>query len=298
VQAGIYIVLAKFRTKLILRNNSGGILLLKTAFSILAATFLTASSVFAANREDVRDFLETTGFDVAIESIAVGAGGAPTMLGLEGNDFGKAWADQTEETFVPSDMVEYALDLLEEQLDQDLLEHASDFYGSELGQRLVQAENLSHMDDDELKQIAGRQIVAGMVKDGDPKIGYFQRMHVAIDPDGLGLKAVQMIQVRFLLAASQAGVIEQGFDEDMLWAMIEENEPATRRAILEGSIAGGAYTYQGFTAEELKAYTLALEDERMQQVYQIMNVVHYQVMSDRMDALALHLDKLMPSEEL
>lgn len=276
--------------------------MLKSAFSRVistaAAGVIAATSAFAANRDDVKSFLETTGFDVAIESIAVGAGGAPSMLGLEGNEFGQTWSTLTEETFVPEDMVDQALDLLEVRLDQDLLEHAADFYGSDLGQRLVNAENLSHMDDDDLKQIAGRQLVAGMVETGDPKIEYFQRMHVAIDPEGLGLKAIQVIQVRFLLAASRAGVIRQDLDEDMLWAQIEANEGATRRAILENSIAGAAYTYQGFTDDELEAYTLALEDERMQTVYEIMNAVHYQILSDRMDALALHLDRLMPSEEL
>ncbi|SHG27155.1 DUF2059 domain-containing protein [Cognatishimia maritima] len=276
--------------------------MLKSAFSFVAmsltAVSLSFSSAAAADREDVRGFLETTGFDVAIESIAVGAGGAPAMLGLEGNDFGKAWTDLTEETFVPEDMVERALDLLEERLDQDLLEHAADFYGSDLGQRLVQAENLSHMDDDELKQIAGRQLVAGMVEEGSPKLDYFQRMHVAIDPEGLGLKAIQAIQVRFLLAASRAGVIQMDLDEGMLWAQIEENESATRLAILEGAIAGAAYTYQDFSDDELEAYTIALEDSRMQTVYQIMNAVHYQILSERMDVLAVNLEKLMPVEEL
>lgn len=276
--------------------------MLKSAFSFVVASVtavaLTASIAFAANRADVEAFLETTGFDVAIESIALGAGGAPSMLGLEANDFGQTWTDLTEKTFIPSEMVEQALDLLEERLDQDLLDHAADFYGSDLGQRLVQAENLSHVDDDQLKQIAGRQIVASMVESGDPKIEYFQRMHVAIDPEGLGLKALQVIQVRFILAAVQAGVLPQELDEGMLWAQIKENEPATRRAILENSIANAAYTYQGFSSDELEAYTVALEDPRMQTVYELMNAVHYQIMSDRMEKLALHLDRLLPSEEL
>lgn len=264
----------------------------------LAATLLTVTSAFAADRAELEDFLKTTGFDVAIESIAVGAGGAPSMLGLEGNEFGQTWSDLTEEVFVPSDMVEQALTLLAERIQQEDLDFAADFYGSDLGQRLVQSENLSHMDDDELKRIAGTQIVSDMVKNGDPKIEYFQRMHVAIDPEGLGLKAVQVIQVRFILAASRAGVIRQDLDEEMLWAQIDANEASTRRAMLQNSITSAAYTYQGFTAEELEAYTVALEDPKMQNVYEVMNAVHYQIMSDRMDALALHLDKLMPSEEL
>lgn len=265
--------------------------------AVLSLASLTFSAQ-AAERADVENFLKITGFDVAVESIALGAGGAPSMLGLEEDAFGKTWTDLSAATFLVPEMVEQAVDLLEEKLEQDLLDHAVGFYESDLGQRLVQAENLAHFDDDELKQIAGRQIVAGMVKDGDPKIEYFQRMNAAIDPEGWGLKAIQQIQVRFLLAASRAGVIRRDLDEGMLWAQIAENEAETLRAMQAGAIAGAAYTYQDFSADELEIYAVALEDPKMQTVYELMNAVHYKIMGDRFDDLAKHLDKLRPSEDL
>lgn len=256
---------------------------------------LTAQS---AERSDIESFLKITGFDVAVKSIAEGAGDAPAILGLEDNAFGQRWTDLSKDTFDVAQMLDQAIIILSEKLEQDDLDHAVAFYESDLGQRLVQAENLSHFDDDDLKQIAGRQIVFDMVKEGDPKIEYFQRMNAAIDPEGWGLKAIQQIQVRFLVAASRAGVIRRDLDEGMLWAQIAENEGETRRAMQIASIAGSAYTYQGFSEDELEAYTIALEDPKMQSVYELMNAVHYRIMGDRFDDLAKHLNTLRPSEDL
>lgn len=259
---------------------------------------LAALPAAAAERADIEHFLTITGFDVAVQSIALGAGDAPYMLGLEDQDFGKVWRDQAEETFEVSGMLTQAVDLLEDKLDQDALDHAVAFYESDLGQRLVAAENLSHFDDDDLKRLAGQEIIADMVKSGDPKIEYFQRMNVAIDPDGWGLKAVQQIQVRFLVAASRAGVIARDLDEGMLWAQLAEREAETRRSMQASAIAGAAYTYQGFTGDEMQDYAAALEHPKMQMVYELMNAVHYTIMGDRFDALSKHLDKLQPSEDL
>ncbi|MGH1465438.1 MAG: DUF2059 domain-containing protein [Cognatishimia sp.] len=257
-----------------------------------------ATASLAADRSDVQDFLTVTGFDVAIESIALGAEGAPSMLGLEADAFGKRWKQLSEEVFEPDQMVAQATDMLAEALEQDLLSHAMQFYQSELGMRLVATENLSHMDDPDLKHIAGREIIAQMVQDGDVKIGYFQRMNVAIDPEDLGLRAVQEIQVRFLVAASRAGVIERNLDEEMLWAQIKETEAEVRRSMQAAALTGAAYTYQGFSAEDLEAYVLALEDPKMQQVYELMNAVHFRIMGNGFDALAQRLDALRPSQEL
>ncbi|GAA6207483.1 hypothetical protein NBRC116601_07760 [Cognatishimia sp. WU-CL00825] len=257
-----------------------------------------AAQAFAAERADVESFLKVTGFDVAIESIALGAEDAPSMLGLEQDAFGKRWRQLSEEIFVPAQMLQQATDMLAEALAQDLLKHAIQFYESDLGTRLVAAENLSHMDDPDLKHIAGREIIAQMVQKGDAKIGFFQRMNVAIDPEDLGLRAVQEIQVRFLVAASRAGVIERDLDEAMLWAQIRETEAEVRRSMQAAALTGSAYTYQGFSEDELETYTEALEDPKMQKVYELMNAVHFRIMGDRFDALAQRLDALRPSQEL
>ena len=190
--------------------------------AIPLALVVSVTASFAANRDDVVDFLRTTGFDVAIASIADGAEGAPNMLGLQDDAFGANWLKLTEDIFVPEEMQEEAVSILEATLEQDLLDHAAAFYASELGQRLVKAENLSYGDEDDIKQIAGRQIIAGMLADGDPKVDAFSRMNDAIDPEDVGLQSIQEIQIRFLMAASRAGVIRQDLDEDMLRAQIRE----------------------------------------------------------------------------
>lgn len=254
--------------------------------------------VQAADRADVQEFLEVTGFDVALDSIAVGAESAPSMLGLEDNAFGQTWSNLVKEVFIVEDMQTQALDILEETLDQRLLDHAVAFYGSDLGKRLVQAENLSHMDDDELKQIAGEQLLAFYEAREDPRPEYFVRMGAAIDPENIGLRALQTIQVRFILAASRAGVIAQDIDEEALWANIRANEAEVLAAIEEGAKASAAYTYQDFTSEEVLAYAEALEHPDMQLVYELMNAVHYQVMGNRFEALALRLGELQPSQDL
>lgn len=261
------------------------------------AFILNATIVGAADRADVEAFLKTTGFDVAIESIAVGAETAPLMLGLEEDAFGKTWGTMVGQVFVVEDMKAEAAGILEATLDQALLDHAVEFYGSDLGQRLVVSENFSHMDDDELKQIAGTALMAEYLETEDPRPALFDRMSKAIDPDNLGLRALQTIQVRFIMSASYAGVIPD-VDEDMLWAQIKANEAEVLASIKEGARASNAYTYQGFTVSELEAYTEALEDPKMKRVYELMNAVHYQVMAGRFDALATKLGQIRPSEDL
>ncbi|WP_370227509.1 DUF2059 domain-containing protein [Cognatishimia sp.] len=273
---------------------------LRTLVSVAFVGAMTSFpvAVQAADRDDVENFLKVTGFDVALESIALGAETAPSMLGLEDNAFGQTWSNLVKEVFIVEDMNTQALDILEATLDQNLLDHAVTFYGSELGQRLVHAENLSHLDDDELKQVAGEQLLAFYEAKEDPRPAYFVRMGAAIDPENIGLQALQTIQVRFILAASRAGVIARDIDEEALWANIRANEAEVLAAIEEGAKASAAYTYQDFTADEVKAYTEALEHPDMQLVYELMNAVHYQVMGNRFEALSLRLGELQPSQDL
>ena len=65
-----------------------------------------------------------------------------------------------------------------------------------------------------------------------------------------------------------------------------------------GALASSAYTYQDFSADDMKAYAEALEHPNMRLVYELMNAVHYQVMGDRFAALALRLGELQPSQDL
>jgi hypothetical protein len=133
--------------------------------------FATLLSAQTADRDRIEAFLEVTGFDVALDSIALSAGDAPTMLGLPPGSFGSDWTRVTEEVFDKPLMRRLAVDLLEKTLQVDKLNHAAAFYATELGQRLVEVENRSHMEEDDArKQADGRALVAEMVRVGASRL--------------------------------------------------------------------------------------------------------------------------------
>ena len=64
------------------------------------------------------------------------------------------------------------------------------------------------IEDDEAKQLEGQEIVSGLIQDGSQRVEELKRMNRAIDSSGTSLRALQEIQLRFLLAASASGVID------------------------------------------------------------------------------------------
>ncbi|WP_412554687.1 DUF2059 domain-containing protein [Shimia sp. MIT1388] len=272
--------------------------LLLLILSALTCLFALVSLAQAADRANVEAFLKVTGFDVAIDSIALSATSAPDLLGMNQGDFGAQWTTVAEDVFDTELMQNRALDILEATLEDDLLAHAAAFYASDLGQRLVEVENSSHMADDEEKELVGNAMLADLEAKDDPRIDLFRRMSVAIDPNDIGPQAMTEIQVRFILAASYAGVIDLRTDEDGLRALLNENAEEMAEAIETSSLANAAYTYRDFTLEELVAYTEALEHPDMMTVYELMNAVHFEVMSNRFEALALRMGDIQPVQDL
>ena len=253
----------------------------------------------AADRAKLQDFLEVTGFDVALESIRLSASSAPEMLGFEAQDFGTEWTRLTNEVFATDIMHDLALDLLEKTLEDDLLTHAADFYASDLGQRLVVAENASHMsDEDALKSESGEAIIAGLERLESPRLEYLKRMNKASDSAGTAVRAIQEVQVRFLMAAAGAGVIELQLEEPDLRELLSTDEDALKAEIEVSALTGAAYTYQAFSDAEVLAYTEALEHPKMRAVYDLMNAVQYEVMANRFEAVAIAMQRLQPSQEL
>lgn len=272
-----------------------GVLLVSLALLLWAV----ATPGRAADRDRLHAYLEVTGFGVALDSIALAAAQAPGMLGMQTGDFGAEWTRLTQEVFDTDRMRGTALDILEQTLSEDLLTHAAEFYASPLGQRLVAVENASHMVEDEAgKQAQGERLVADMVADGAPRLGLLNRMITAIDSAGVAVRAVQEIQIRFLMAASDAGVLEQPLDEAALRALMQEDEAALRLRLRRSALAGAAYTYRELPDSDLAAYVAALERPRMQRVYELMNAVQYEIMADRFEALAARMAGLQPGQEL
>lgn len=253
----------------------------------------------AAERDKLAAFLSVTGFDVALDSLRLSASSAPMMLGLDPGVFGAQWTRLADRVFETDGMRDMALDILSETLSDELLAHAAGYYASDLGQRLVEAENAGHMmEDDGRKQEDGAMLIAAMVEAGSPRLATIQRMIRAIDTTGNSARALQQVQFRFLMAASAAAVIDLKMDADELRSFLKSREGEVRRSIQKSALASAAYTYQSFSDEELLAYTEALEDPQMQEVYQLMNAIQFEIMANRFEVLAAEMAKLQPGQEL
>ncbi|MBY6065677.1 DUF2059 domain-containing protein [Leisingera aquaemixtae] len=272
---------------------------LRILAALCLACWAMAHPAAAADRERVEAFLEVTGFDVALDSIALSASSAPDMLGVDAGAFGSQWTEMSEEVFDTTQMRGLALDILESTLDDEALDHAAAFYASDLGKRLVRAENSSHLvEDDEVKQLAGNRIISDLVKAGSKRVAMYQRMGSAIDAAGTGVKALQQIQFRFLMAAAAAGVIELELDADELRALMKDQEGELRLSLQASSLAAAAYTYQEFTDAEVQAYVEALEEAPMQRVYELLNAVQYEITANRFEELAHRMAELTPGEDI
>lgn len=273
-------------------------LLLPIAALCLSLTTLAASAQ-KADLESLEAFLEVTGFDVALESIALSADAAPQMLGLQAEDFGSEWQRLVGDVFKTELMHDMAVDILGETLTAPLLDHAATFYASELGQRLVVAENSSHMiEEDGLKSESGGQIIEGLTRIGSPRIAILERLNDASGSEDSALRSIQEIQIRFLMAAAGAGVIEMQMDEPDLREAMRSQEDELRVSLRQSALEGAAYTYQAFSDDEMVEYAKALEHPDMKQVYDLMNAVQYEIMADRFEAVAARLRLMQPSQDL
>jgi hypothetical protein len=218
------------------------------------------------------------------------------MLGLSASDFGQGWSTLADEVFETARMREMGLSILEEAMDDEMLGHAAEFYASDLGQRLVLVENAAHLhEDDDAKRAEGEALLAAMPPE---RVEVLRAMNAAVDSAGTGVRAVQEIQVRFLLAASYAGVLESEIDETMLRALLAEDEDELRESLRASALASAAYTYQSLPIEDLRAYVAALEHPTMARVYELMNAVQYEIMANRFEVLAARMRGLTPAQEL
>lgn len=265
----------------------------------IGAVAAQAQSTAQAERAQVEAFLEVTGFDVALESIRLSADAAPQMLGLQAEDFGSEWKRLVGDVFRTDLMHDMAIDILEKTLTEPLLAHAADFYASDLGQRLVVAENSSHMiEEDGLKSESGAQIIEGLKRIGSDRVAILERLNQASGSEDSSLRSIQEVQIRFLMAAAGAGVIELQMDEPDLREAMRAQEDELRVTLQQSALEGAAYTYQAFSDEEMIAYAQALEHPDMKRVYELMNAVQYEIMANRFEAVADRLRKMQPSQDL
>ena len=112
------------------------------------------------------------------------------------------------------------------------------------------------------------------------------------------IKAIQEVQIRFLMAAAAAGAIELRMEEPDLREAMRNQQDELRTSIKANALAASAYTYQAFSDDEVAAYAEALENPKMQKVYALMNAVQYEIMANRFEAVAARLADMQPSQDL
>jgi hypothetical protein len=264
----------------------------------ISLLFLMVMPAKAADRTKIAQFMAVTGFDVALESMRLSARDAPTMLGLDADDFGLSWSRLADRIFEPEALKNDALEILDNALTDDVLAHATQFYGSKLGQRLVTAENESHGLEFEDREAEGARLAQALSARGSPQPQYYLDMAESIGYVGATIKAYREVQVRFLMAASLAGLIDQRFDEVDLRAMLAQQDDEVRRAMAENLIVANAFTYRDFTDSEIEIYRDALAMPQMMEVYELMNAIHFTIMADRFERMALEMVNLTPTQEL
>lgn len=267
---------------------------------IAAAALLFALPVtaHAADRAKVEAFLSVTGFDVALESLRIGANSAPQMIGLEAEDFGVQWSRLADQVFETEGLHEDAIMILTHTLKPEVLSHAAAFYASDLGQRLVAAENESHLAADEDKDPIGEAILAELLEEGSPRVAYFQQMTDNIGTMESSVRSVVEVQARFLTAATHAGLIELRMPEKELRGFLMQNVNDMRDSMHHNMLVGSAFTYRDFTDADLIAYRDALGTPEMKEVYELMNAVQFELMADRYEKLAAELADIGLQQDL
>jgi len=271
---------------------------LRALVALLLPLLILTGAAAAADRSKVEAFLKVTGFDVALESIKLSAEDAPRMLGLDARDFGASWTLMSRDVFDVKDMQKDAVNILEQTLSDEALAHGAEFYASDLGQRLVEAENAAHMRDRSDKRDEGGRLLAEMRENDPERLALLERMLDAIGSEEQSLRAANELEVRFLMAAQQAGVIRLRVDEEGLRAAQAENAEETMKSMRLSGLASSAATYRDFSNDEIETYAAALEEPLMQEVYELMNAVQFEIMADRFERVAERLAELNPGQEL
>ena len=271
---------------------------LRALVALLLPLLILTGAAAAADRSKVEAFLKVTGFDVALESIKLSAEDAPRMLGLDARDFGASWTLMSRDVFDVKDMQKDAVNILEQTLSDEALAHGAEFYASDLGQRLVEAENAAHMRDRSDKRDEGGRLLAEMRENDPERLALLERMLDAIGSEEQSLRAANELEVRFLMAAQQAWVIRLRVDEEGLRAAQAENAEETMKSMRLSGLASSAATYRDFSNDEIETYAAALEEPLMQEVYELMNAVQFEIMADRFERVAERLAELNPGQEL
>lgn len=271
---------------------------LMTGGAVAVAALCFGAALVAADRDTSREFLEVTGFDVAITSMQESAMNGPGIAGADPDQFGYQWERLAEEVFDPEAMIDQTLDMMEAIMPQELVDHGIAFYGSPLGQRLVAAENAAQgvAGDEQLAE--GELIVTELVDENPARLNEYRLMNEAIGGPEQSARAIIEVQVRYLMASANAGASDIRFSETELREILNRQSDRLEQSIETSSVLAAAYVYRDFEDSEIVAYREALEAPEMQQVYEILNGIQNEIMGERYAELATRLADVAPQTDI
>lgn len=257
-----------------------------------------ASHAQGVPSDKIRAFMKVTGYDVVIQSLQQSAMAGPGLVGSAPEDFGKQYSALAEEVFALPLLEERAVEILSAVMPEDLIDYGAAFYASELGQRLVEVENASHLSDDDQRMEEGQKLVETMAREQPVRLDLVKRMASAVGSEEVSLTALVEMQVRFILAAAAAGAIPMDIDEQELRATTRMMVDDLRMQIQAMNVIGNAWTYRDLTNDDIQSYVEVLEGEKMQAIYEILNAVQFQIMIERYEILGQRMGELRPESEL
>jgi hypothetical protein len=100
------------------------------------------------------------------------------------------------------------------------------------------------------------------------------------------------------MAAMSAGLMQRQLDEPDLREILGLQDAEIKSAMMENMIVSNAYTYRKFSDLEVEQYRDALGTKEMQEVYALMNAIHFTLMAERYEQMALKMADLHPSQSL
>lgn len=271
---------------------------------VVLAVLLFANPAFPAKSTDngddqVLQFLQVTGFHMAIEDLANQAHAAPGVFGLNDPKFGRDWSRGVDIIFDEEALMQQAASLLLGTLDEVAVTYALEFYSSDLGVRLVAAETTRPKIDTadamhKIDEVKNLNLDPDHLLRGD----LIRKLSATTQSADFHLVSFLSVQNSLLLAAHSGEVAASEFDAEKSLQFLQIDASEMQSRFQSRLVERASDIYRDFTNEELNGYLAALEHPHMQEVYGQMHAMLLQLVSNRLDVLTMELIKWQSSQEI
>jgi hypothetical protein len=144
----------------------------------------------------------------------------------------------------------------------------------------------------------GGRLVEEMTANDPERLKLMSELATAVGATDVSIRALVEMQVRFTMAAAAAGSLDLGMGEDELRARSTEAMDGLRGQLQEMGVVGNAYTYRALSNEDIAEYVATLKTPEMQQIYEVLNAVQYEIMIEKYEELGSRMGELKPETDL